>query len=85
MKFYKEQKYTNYWNFEIYYNDLTAIYHDSISIRFFKNGRRNNSKNATYIKINEFKEFYLDDEYYGDQNDFTKESWRKFVKLQAFL
>ncbi len=23
--------------------------------------------------------------YYGDQNDFTKKSWRKFVKIQAFL
>ncbi len=61
MKFYREKKYTNYWNFKIYYNDLTSIYHDSISIRFFKNGKRNNSKNAAYIKINEFKEFYLDD------------------------
>ncbi len=80
MKFYRE----GYWN-KIRFNNLDAIYHDYYNIIFYKNGIISNSKNAALIEINEYKEFILNDEYYGCENDFTKESWRRFTKLKAFL
>ena len=80
MKFYKE----GYWN-KIRINNLDAIYHDYYNVIFYKNGIISNSKNAAFIEINEYKEFYLNDKDYGDENSFTKKSWRKFAKLQVFL
>ena len=96
MKFYKYKYYS-----EIYKLKITAIccnYSYGIShknndynscnyysIRFYKNGILNNFKNATFIVNNSYKEFRLNNKYYGDQDTFTKQSWRKFVKLQAFL
>jgi hypothetical protein len=85
MKFYKDtiNRHYSYWR-RIYNRKLTAIHSDE-SVRFIKNGRYSNSKNAAYIKYNGFKEFSLNGKLYGDENDFTKESWRRFVKLQSFL
>ena len=80
MKFYKNK---NYYNF-IVNNNLAAIYsntHNNI-IMFFKKGEAHNTKNAAYISDG-YKSFYLNGEYYS--NKFTKESWRRFCKLQAFL
>ncbi len=83
MKFYREDKsYYNYWSKTIR-NKLTAIYFSN-SVWFFKNGLYHNSKNATYICDGD-KEFCLNNIYYGDHNNFTKQSWRRFVKLQVFL
>jgi hypothetical protein len=85
MKFYKD----NYRNKYIYWckikdNKLTAIYYDSIAVRFFKNGNHHNTKNAAYIN-NGYKEFLLNDKFYDKNKDVTKQSWRRFVKLQAFI
>ncbi len=66
-------------------NKLTAIDFDYYYTRFFKNGVRNNNKNAAIIHILNYKQFYLNDKYYGNQNDLTRKSWRRFVKMQAFL
>ncbi len=86
MKFYID-KYKNniyYWN-KIKNNKLTAVYLNSYNYTwFFKNGKLHNNKNAAYI-LNRYKEFHLNDIYCGYNKDFTKHSWRKFVKLQAFL
>jgi hypothetical protein len=85
MKFYRDMNnYDDYWN-KIFNNNLTAIYYNSFAIKFFKNGKENNTKNASYIAKSGYKQFYLNDKCYGDDEDFTKESWRRFVKLQAFL
>ena len=85
MKFYADKGFWNLWN-KIVNNNLTCIYYDSIAIRFYKNGLWHNSKNAAYINYSNYKEFYLNGKLYSDNNyDFTKESWRKFSKLQAFL
>ncbi len=58
-------------------------------IIFFKNGKYHNNKNFAHISNTEVKEFYsngkLYGKVYGDQIDFDKKSWRKFVKLQVFL
>jgi hypothetical protein len=84
MKFYINKNAGHFFE-KIVNNKLSAIYYNLYAIRFLKNGNLHNIKNAAYIDNYEFKEFYLDNEYYGDQNDFTKKTWRKFVKLQAFL
>ncbi len=85
MKFYRDKKNTYYWH-KIYSNNLTAIYSRDF-IMFFKNGIKHNTKNAVYISDYKYiyKEFYLNDKCYGYNDDFTKKSWRKFVKLKAFL
>jgi hypothetical protein len=83
MKFYKYTNNINYLN-KIYNNKLTAIYKEYDSITFFKNVKEHNSKNASFIAKSGFKQFCLNGKSYGDDNDFTKESWRKFVKMQVF-
>ena len=87
MKFYKDKRFY-YWN-KIEGNKLNAIHLDgcvSGCIRFLKSGELCNNKNAAYVQgISGYKSFYLDGKHYGDENDFTKQSWRKFFKLQAFL
>jgi hypothetical protein len=82
MKFYID-KYgsSNYFYKKIKSNNITALYQDHI-ILFYKNGKRHNARNAADI-IDNSKIFYLNGEWYGA--NFTKESWRKFIKLKAFL
>ena len=87
MKFYKEKYYTNYSNL-IFKNKLNAIYCSYYTI-FFKNGKYHNTKNAAYTH-NEHKDYYLNNKCYGGQyavtkQSFTKQSWRRFVKLQVFI
>ena len=88
MKFYKDKSnnYNFYWS-RIKSCKLTSIYVNNIGIDFFKNGIKHNTKNAAYISDYKYiyKEFYLNDKFYGDQTKFTKYSWRKFVKLQVLL
>ncbi len=82
MKFYKDKYGLFYW-YKILYRKLTAIYYND-KIVFYKNGKFNNNKNVAYID-DRIKSFCLDGKVYGTENDFNKKSWRKFVKLQAFL
>lgn len=70
------------------YNDKNAAYISFINkqfILFFKNGNFHNNKNAAFIENTGYKEFHLNDQYYGNNTNFTKSSWRKFIKLQTFL
>jgi hypothetical protein len=95
MKFYKHNHNSYYirrnYNYrsKISDNKLTAVYHFvedySSYVQFFKNGKVHNSKNAAYIYNSGYKEFSLNAKFYGDQDDFTKQLWRRFTKLQAFL
>ncbi len=88
MKFYKNKYNFNYnYLFITVNNKLTAIHSDYYAVRFYKNGKEHNSKNASYSKFR-YKEFCLNGKKYGYDYTFTKKSWRKFVrelKLQAFL
>jgi predicted phosphohydrolase len=86
MKFYKDKINGNhsYWN-KIIINKLNAIYCSSFSVHFYKNGMKHNTKNPAYIRFDRYKTFYLNDKSYGNQDKFTKKSWRKFIKLQVFL
>jgi hypothetical protein len=93
MKFYKDKIRTyNYFDNTKFFNKikhdkLSAIYYFD-DVRFFKNGQLHNSKNASYFgynKLNGFKQFILNGKHYGTNYTFTKSSWRKFAKLQAFL
>jgi hypothetical protein len=83
MKFYKSNSYYGPYLDKILYNKLNAIY-SYYSVLFFKNGKEYNDKNAAYIS-NKIKQFNLNDKFYGTEKDFTKQSWRKFVKLRTFL
>ncbi len=82
MKFYKDKNFY-YW-VKIVEDKLTAI-HCERGVRFVKDGDFHNNKNAAFITIKRHKEFILNDKNYGNQDDFTKKSWRRFVKLKAFL
>ena len=84
MKFYRDKKNNIYYWSKIEANKLTAI-HSDYSVSFFKNGKRHNSKNTACVYYFVIKEFFLNGKRYGYENDFTKKSWRKFVKIQAFL
>jgi hypothetical protein len=44
-----------------------------------------NYKNTAYSDNYGYKEFFLNGKAYGNQNHFTKETWRRFCKLKAFL
>jgi hypothetical protein len=85
MKFYRDLIYRYYYA-NLLNSDNTAIYCNENYMFFYKNGEFHNSKNATYIDFtSKQRSFRLKNKYYGREGDFTKESWRKFVKLRAFL
>ena len=88
MKFYTDKFNKGYSN-KIICNKLTAIYYYKTRyINFYKNGVLHNIKNASYIGYTGhigYKEFRLNGKYCGCEYDFTKKSWRRFVKLQAFI
>jgi hypothetical protein len=82
MKFYRDRNFY-YW-VKIVDHELTAI-HCEKGVRFVKNGNFHNNKNAAFIYYSGVKYFYLNEKGYGDHNNFTKKSWRKFVKLITFI
>jgi hypothetical protein len=84
MKFYREKEYNNYYFWQIKRNKLNAIYFN-YTIAFYKKGSLHNYKNFAYITNTSYKQFCLNGSCYGHGNAFNKLSWRRFVKLQAFL
>ncbi len=82
MKFYRDK--TFYFGQKIVDSKLTAINQSYKFIRFYKNGTIHNSKNAAYI-ADRIPDFWLNGIFYGSEEEFSKKSWRRFVKLQAFL
>ena len=85
MKFYRDKEKSTYYLFVIENNNLTVIHTNEYNSTFFKNGLAHNAKNAAFIDNDGYKEFCLNGKFYGYNNTFTKLSWRKFSKLQAFL
>lgn len=86
MKFFKYKAYSIKHLIKlkfVIYNKLTAIISDPYNISFYEYGLKHNVKNAAYISNDDTKEFWLNNMHHG--NDFDKQKWRKFVKLQAFL
>jgi hypothetical protein len=86
MKFYRDRDAYRYWHI-IKNNKLSAIFYYDFTkaVSFFKNGEPHNYKNASYTSTYGTKQFYLNNKYCGENADFNKHSWRKFVKLQVFL
>jgi hypothetical protein len=85
MKFYVDEYNFTYHSKIIAYR-LTAIrYTKYFCCYFYKNGNFHNNKNAAFIYYSGVKYFYLNEKGYGDHNNFTKKSWRKFVKLITFI
>jgi hypothetical protein len=85
MKFYKDDDYFGRYFDKIKVYKLTAICCNSISVNFYKNSKLHNTKNAAHIRFDGYKIFYLNHKLYCDSNNFTKQSWRRFIKLKAFL
>lgn len=90
MKFYRgNYSWCNYNYNKIIENKLTAIYSLNLyHTEFFKDGKSHNTKNASNIHNNGYKRFRLNNKYYGNNYNFTKHSWRKFVrelKLKVFI
>ncbi len=85
MKFYIDKSDIYYFT-KIKNNNLTAIlfYDFTKAVSFFKNGESHNYKNASYTSTYGTKQFYLNNKYCGENADFNKHSWRRFVKLQIF-
>lgn len=83
MKFYKHKSSKDYLHI-IIVNKLNAIYFDRGVTLFYRNGKIHNNKNAASFSF-KYKGFYLSGIHYGNQDNFTKQSWRRFVKLQVFL
>jgi hypothetical protein len=86
MKFYRDKRFY-FWN-KIKDNKLNAIHLDGCGyncIRFLKNGLLCNYKNAAYTESSNYKSFFLNNKLYGNESDFTKESWRRFCKLKTFI
>ena len=84
MKFYRDIDDSNYY-WKIRVNKLTAIHLNYWVARFYKNGERHNIKNAAHIGFDGFEIFCLNGKVYDIEKTLTKESWRRFVKLQVFL
>lgn len=84
MKFYREKEAGVYFS-KIKDNKFSAIYSYSEFFQFFKNGKMHNTKNAAYKGNDGYKEFNLNGKCYGYKYNFTKQSWRRFVKMQVFL
>lgn len=86
MKFYRDKYKSHHWSKGTHYkNKFTFIYQGQYYVEFYKNRILHNSKNAAFISDTGYKVFWLNNECYGDNNTFTKQTWRQFVKLQAFL
>ncbi len=84
MKFYRYGHYVNSSYLER--KKITCIYINNSTIIFFKNGKYHNNKNVAYFNyFNNFKEFWLNGKIYGTEYKFTKQSWRRFFKMQTFL
>ena len=100
MKFYKDKVNNDFYWIKIIAKNLNAIYTITkscffslnkiyynkhyIYTFFYHNGEINNNKNAAMITNDADNFFYLKNKNFGN-NNFTKYSWRKFAKLQAFL
>ena len=85
MKFYRDNLNYYYWD-KIIEDKLTAIYFRSMTVLFLKNGKEHNAKNTARVSECYKKfHFHLNGKYYGNHYKFNKKSWRRFVKLKAFL
>ncbi len=83
MKFYKFTDYNQL--LKLVNNKFPFIYHYTKFYTAFYNNDFHNIKNAAVIYNDGKKCFYLKGRCYGYECNFTKELWRKFIKLQAFL
>lgn len=81
MKFYKSNKQSNYIR-DIFSNNITAIFQGITGfVYFYKQGVPHNSKNAaTYY--NKAVYYSYNGENFGQ--NFTKKTWRSFVKTLIF-
>ena len=86
MKFYKKELPNKYYNNKKAGLNINIINQDEDNdVLFIKRMLYHNLKNAAISNGYDKKEFWLNGKYYGNGNDFTKKSWRKFAKFHVFL
>lgn len=83
MKFYRDRFSSNYWD-KINKNKLSSIYLDyDYDIRFYKNGKLHNIKNAAIFFKNGIKKYYKNNKSY-ERLILNKKHWRKYLISEAF-
>ena len=82
MKFNRDRFSSNYWD-KINKNKLSSIYLDyDYDIRFYKNGKLHNIKNAAIFFKNGIKKYYKNNKSY--ERFLNKKHWRKYLISEAF-
>ena len=80
---------TNEWwiNGKLHREDGPAIEYPNGDKFWYKNGKRHREDGPAFERSDEFNDFKmwcLNDKSYGYNNDFTNDSWSKFVKTLIF-
>ena len=73
-----------YLNNNLHREDGPAIEHASGSKEWYKNGKRHREDGPAIELANGLQYWHLNGKCYGINNDFTNESWVKFVKTLIF-
>ena len=79
---YRTKRY--YMNNELHREDGPAIEYANGDKHWFKNGKRHREEGPAIEYFWGSKEWYLNGKFYGDDDDFTNESWKKFIKTLMF-
>ena len=61
-----------------------AVEYTTGSKYWFKNGVHHREDGPAYEGYNGYLEWYLNGKFYGCNDDFTVESWKRFVKTLIF-
>jgi hypothetical protein len=97
MKFYREKFFgrtlRKFYTKHVINNKIKAIISCKVigeqaievEVTFFDKGEFHNNKNAAIYWSDKYKDFYLKSKSYGSAKTYTKQSWRRFVKMQTFL
>jgi hypothetical protein len=84
MKFYRDRFSSNYWD-KINKNKLSSIYLDyDYDIRFYKNGKLHNIKNASIFFKDGRKKYYKNNKSYERLVFLNKKHWSKYLISEAF-
>ena len=71
-----------YLNGKAHREDGPAITYAHGRKEWFLNGKRHREDGHAIELVDGYKSWYLNGKYYGMNDDFTNESWIRFVKLQ---
>ena len=73
-----------YKNGELHKEDGPACIYASGEKHWYKNGKLHREDGPAVEYVNEGKRWWLNNKCYGKNNDYTVESWKKFIKTLIF-